>query len=70
MYETRIRHLENVHADLDNRVDTMEKNNVFEDRQLSDLKKRRLAVLDELRFLRRQQHEHNQRVDLDSEDRR
>jgi hypothetical protein len=47
----------------------MEKNNVFEDRLLSELKKRRLAVLDELRFLRRQQHEHNQRVDLDSGDR-
>jgi hypothetical protein len=69
MYETRIRHLENVHADLDNRVDVMEKNNVFEDRQLSELKKRRLSVLDELRVLRRQQHEHNQRVDLDSGDR-
>ena len=25
MYETRIRHLENVHAELDNRVDAMEK---------------------------------------------
>jgi len=62
MFESRIKHLETMHKSLDNQIDTMERTGVFDDTQLTTLKKQRLQVRDDLRDLRRQQREHAQGV--------
>jgi hypothetical protein len=62
MIEGRIKHLEKEHTRLDNEVDTLERTGKFTDTQLHNLKKQKLAVLDELSRLRREQYEENQRV--------
>lgn len=68
MLQGRIRHLEKMHTDLDNRIDTLEKTGVFDDMQLQRLKKEKLAVLDELSQLRRQQWERDhETVEFDDE---
>jgi hypothetical protein len=63
-YNGRIRHLEAMHAELDKKIDAMEKTGIFEDTNLQSLKKHKLSVLDELRDLRRKQYEESQRMDL------
>jgi uncharacterized protein YdcH (DUF465 family) len=55
MYESRIKHLEEAHRALDKKVDTLEKNGLFEDLQLEDLKKQRLLLKDEIAILKRKQ---------------
>jgi uncharacterized protein YdcH (DUF465 family) len=55
MYEMRIKHLEEAHRALDKKVDTLEKNGLFEDLQLEDLKKQRLHLKDEIAILKRKQ---------------
>jgi uncharacterized protein YdcH (DUF465 family) len=55
MYETRIRHLEEAHRALDKQVDTLEKNGLFEDLKLEELKKQRLLLKDEIAILKRKQ---------------
>jgi len=62
MFEGRIKHLEAVHKSLDNQIDTMERTGVFDDNQLTTLKKQRLQVRDELKDLRRQQRKHDQKI--------
>jgi len=58
MYELRIKHLEEAHRALDKRVDTLERNGLFEDLKLEDLKKQRLHLKDEIAILKRkQEHE-------------
>ena len=62
MYESRIRHLEQMHEVLDKKIDGMEKTGVFDDNQLHVLKKQRLQLRDQLAELRRKQWEHDQEI--------
>jgi len=55
MYENRIKHLEEAHRVLDKQIDTLEKNGLFEDLKLEDLKKQRLHLKDEIVILKRKQ---------------
>ena len=59
MYENRIKHLEESHRVLDQKIDTLEKNGLFEDIKMQELKKQRLLFRDELAILRRKQWEHD-----------
>jgi uncharacterized protein YdcH (DUF465 family) len=59
MYETRIKHLEEMHRVLDNKIETLEKTGVFEDNKLQEMKKQKLQLKDELRRLARLQWEHD-----------
>jgi len=68
MYENRIKHLEEAHRVLDQKIDTLEKNGLFEDIKMQELKKQRLLLRDELAILRRKQWEHDhETVDFDDE---
>ncbi len=60
MYESRIKHLEELHRVLDKRIDGMEKTGVFEDATLEVLKKQRLHLRDETVILKQKQLEHDQ----------
>jgi uncharacterized protein YdcH (DUF465 family) len=55
MYETRIKHLEEAHRALDKQVDNLEKNGLYEDLKLEELKKQRLLLKDEIAILKRKQ---------------
>jgi len=55
MYEMRIKHLEEAHRALDKKVDTLEKNGLFEDLKLEELKKQRLHLKDEIAILKQKQ---------------
>jgi uncharacterized protein YdcH (DUF465 family) len=59
MYENRIKHLEEAHRALDKQVDTLEKNGLFEDLRLEELKKERLLLKDKLAILKHKQQEIN-----------
>ena len=59
MYETRIKHLEEMHRVLDTKIETLEKTGVFEDNKLHEMKKQKLQFKDELRRLYRLQWEHD-----------
>lgn len=52
MYESRIKHLEEIHAALNKKIDGLEKTGVFDDDHLADLKKQRLNVKDNITKLR------------------
>jgi hypothetical protein len=67
MIQGRIRHLEQLHQDVDNKIDAMEKTGVFSDNDLNTLKKKRLEYRDELSCLRRQLYEENQRVEFEDD---
>ena len=68
MYEDNINHLEEAHRVLDQKIDTLEKNGLFEDIKMQELKKQRLLFRDELAILRRKQWEHDhETVDFDDE---
>ena len=68
MYENRIKHLEEAHRVLDQKIDTLEKNGLFEDIKMQELKKQRLLFRDELAILIRKQWEHDhETVDFDDE---
>lgn len=68
MYENRIKHLEESHRVLDQKIDTLEKNGLFEDIKMQELKKQRLLLRDELAILRRKQWEHDhETVNFDDE---
>jgi len=65
MYESRIRHLEEMHAVLDKQIDGLESTGAFHDDTLSNLKKRRLQIRDEIERMRRRrdqeaEHSHNE----------
>ena len=55
MYEHRIKHLEEAHRALDKQIDNLEKNGLFEDLKLEELKKQRLRLKDEIVILKRKQ---------------
>ncbi len=57
MYENRIKHLEEAHRALDKQIDTLEKNGLFEDLRLEDLKKKRLHLKDEIAILKHRQQD-------------
>ena len=68
MYEGRIKHLEESHRVIDQKIDTLERNGLFEDTKMQELKKQRLLFRDELAILRRKQWEHDhENVDFDDE---
>ena len=58
MYELRIKHLEEAHRALDKQVDTLERNGLFEDLKLENLKKQRLHLKDEIAILKHKQLDH------------
>lgn len=55
MYENRIKHLEEAHRALNKQVDNLEKNGLFEDLKLEELKKHRLHLKDEIAILKNKQ---------------
>jgi hypothetical protein len=55
MYEHRIKHLEEAHRALDKQIDNLEKNGLFEDLKLEELKKQRLRLKDEIVILKHKQ---------------
>ena len=55
MYELRIKHLEEAHHALDKQVDTLERNGLFEDLKLEELKKQRLLLKDKIVILKQKQ---------------
>lgn len=63
MYENRIKHLEEAHRALDKQIDNLEKNGLFEDLKLEDLKKQRLHLKDEIVILKHKQQLHNEEND-------
>ncbi len=68
MYENRISHLQEGHRVLDKRIDEMERNGNFVDVNLSELKKQRLQLKDEIARLTRLQWEHDhESIDFDDE---
>jgi len=62
MYEQRIKHLEEAHRALDKQVDTLEKNGLFEDLKLEELKKQGLHLKDEIAILKHKQQDHETNV--------
>lgn len=65
MHEQRIHRLEIQHQDIDNQIDRLERSGVFDDKQMQQLKKHRLAIRDKLSRLRREKWEHDhETVDL------
>lgn len=48
MIEKRLKHLEEMHAILDKRIDGLEKTGKFSDEQMAELKKQRLHLKDEI----------------------
>jgi len=60
MYENRIKHLEEAHRALDKQVDNLEKNGLFEDLKLEELKKQRLFLKDEIAILKHKQEHHKE----------
>lgn len=68
-YKSRIKHLEQLHEDIDKDIDSMEKNHphVEEDR-VHDMKKKRLQYRDELNRLRKLQwEEDHERVNFEDD---
>lgn len=63
MYENRIKHLEEAHRALDKQIDNLEKNGLFEDLKLEELKKQRLHLKDEIVILKHKQLEHENKND-------
>ena len=55
MYENRIKHLEEAHRALDKKIDNLEKNGLYEDLHLEELKKQRLLLKDEIVMLQAKQ---------------
>ena len=69
MIAGRIKHLEKEHISLDKEIETLERTGKFTDEQLHALKKKKLAVRDELSRLRRQEYEDRHDVDFDDDHR-
>jgi uncharacterized protein YdcH (DUF465 family) len=61
MYENRIKHLEEAHRALDKQINNLEKNGLFEDLKLEELKKQRLHCKDEIVILKHKQEEYIQK---------
>ena len=69
MYENRISHLKEMHRVLDNKITEHEKNHPHsETNSLTEWKKQKLALRDEISRLERLQWEHDhERVDFDDD---
>jgi hypothetical protein len=63
MLENRIRHLEQMHAILDKQIDGLESTGAFHDETLSQMKKRRLQIRDQIERLRSQQDQDYLEID-------
>lgn len=59
MYKDQIEKLQRLHAELNRRIDALEKTGCYDDVQLVDLKKQRLFLKDQLFRLQRNQWEHD-----------
>lgn len=59
MYQQQIEKLQCLHAELDRRIDALEKTGCYDDVQLTDLKKQRLLLKDQLFRLRKNQWEYD-----------
>jgi len=66
MYKEKIKHLEEMHRVLNKQIDDMERNHPHvETATLTDMKKRKLALRDEISRLNKLQWDHDhERVDL------
>ena len=69
MIAGRIKHLEKEHAKFEKEIETLERTGKFTDVQLHDLKKKKLAVRDELSRLRKEEYEDRQSLDFDDDHR-
>jgi len=69
MYENRIAHLEETHRALDKQITALEKNGLYEDLALEELKKKRLLFKDEIAILKRKQWEHDHETIHDDDER-
>ena len=68
MYESRIKHIEEMHRVLNKQIDDMEKNHPHvEESKLADLKKKKLQYKDELARLKKLQWEHDHETLPDDE---
>jgi len=68
MYENRIHHLQEMHAALDKQIDGLEKTGKFSDTHLSDLKKQRLSLKDQIQDLEKRQWQHDHEyIEVDDE---
>lgn len=63
MYENRIKHLDEAHRALNKQIDTLEKNGLYEDLKLEELKKQRLLLKDEIAILKRRQLAYDEQND-------
>ena len=60
MYKSKIQHLEEMHRILNKQIDDMEKNHpLVETVKLTDMKKQKLAIRDEISRLNKLQWEHD-----------
>lgn len=68
-YEARIKHLEQLHEEINQEIDKMEKNHPHvEETRVHDMKKKRLQYRDELSRLRKLQwEEDHERVEWDDD---
>lgn len=67
-YKGRIAHLTEAHHALDKQIAQLERSGNFTDSSLSDLKKKKLALKDEISRLTKLQWEHDhERVDFDDD---
>lgn len=68
MYESRIKHLEEMHKVLNKQIDDMERNHPHvEESKLAELKKKKLQMKDELARLKKLQWEHDHETLPDDE---
>ncbi len=68
MYKNRILHLTESHRLLDNQINEIEKTGNFKDEILSEIKKKKLALKDEISRLTKLQWEHDhESVDFDDD---
>jgi len=68
MYKNRILHLTEYHRLLDNQINEIEKTGNFKDEILSEMKKKKLALKDEISRLTKLQWEHDhESVDFDDD---
>ena len=59
MFENRIKHLEEAHRALDKVIEREEKTGVFEDHEITEMKKKRLHLKDEIAILKQKQQAHD-----------
>lgn len=59
MYQQQIEKLQHLHAELDRRIDALEKTGCYDDVQLADLKKQRLFLKDQIYRLQKNQWEYD-----------